>query len=54
MTPQEAIEQLKEEQSNGDTEGAHGNADRILCELLRSLGHADVVTEFDKIDKWYA
>lgn len=54
MTREEAIEKLKAEQKNGDTECAHGNADGILCALLTSLGYGDVVKEYEEVDKWYA
>ena len=54
MSKQEAIESLKEEQGPNDPESAHLTADRILCEFLSSLGHSDVVAEFEKIRKWYA
>lgn len=53
-----AIERAKRdlihEQSNRDQEGAHGEADNILCNLLHALGLSEVVSEFEKIDKWYA
>jgi hypothetical protein len=32
----------------------HVDADEVLCELLTSLGHEDVVEEYRKIDKWYS
>ena len=51
---QAAISELKDCQRNGDTEAAHSDADSILCQLLIDMGYADVVEEFDKIDKWYA
>ena len=54
MTKEQAIEELKTEQANGDTECAHSNADDILCKLLTALGHADVVAEYEKVNKWYA
>lgn len=54
MTREQAIEKLKAEQGDGDTEAAHGNADDILCEFLTALGYADVVAEWHKVDKWYA
>lgn len=54
MTREDAIKKLKMEQSNGDTEMAHSNADDVLCELLRSLGYSDVVDEYEKVDKWFA
>lgn len=54
MTREEAIRLLKVEQDNSDTESAHGNADDVLCDLLESLGYADVVAEYYKVEKWYA
>lgn len=54
MTKEEAIERLKFEQQVADRESAHENADDVLCQLLISLGHQDVVTEFQKVRKWYA
>lgn len=37
-----------------DNEIAHLRADDILCKLLRELGYGDVVSAFEKIEKWYA
>lgn len=54
MTREEAIQSLKDEQESDDTEIAHCNADEILCDLLKSLGYGDVVSEYEKINKWYA
>lgn len=54
MTKEKAIELLKQEQQNFDTEAAHAIADAILCELLNSLGYQDVVAEYNKVNKWYA
>jgi hypothetical protein len=48
------IAKLKEEQANGDLEGAHINGDDLLCLLLIELGCKDVVNEWREIDKWYA
>ena len=53
MTKEEAIAKLKEA-SKLDTERAHYNADKILCELLNSLGYQDVVEVYNNIYKWYA
>ena len=39
---------------NDDTESAHANADRVLCDLLTELGYGDVVAEYDKVNKWFA
>lgn len=54
MTKEKAIELLKHAEQNYDTEAAHAIADAILCELLISLGHQDVVSEYNKVEKWYA
>jgi hypothetical protein len=54
MTREEAITMLKGEQTNTDTENAHGSADDVLCALLVTLGYEDVVTEYHKVEKWYA
>jgi hypothetical protein len=45
---------LQQEQKNDDTESAHANADRVLCDLLTELGYGDVVAEYDKVNKWFA
>lgn len=37
-----------------DPEDAHADADDILCEVLEKLGFEDLVSEFNKINKYYA
>lgn len=54
MTREKAIAKLKALAGSGDVEAAHGNADDVLCELLRSLGYGDVVNAWDEVEKWYA
>jgi hypothetical protein len=39
---------------SGDPEAAHGKADDLMCEMLRSLGYGDGVNAFEAMDKWYA
>ena len=51
---QDIISKLKALQSNPDKEAAHSQADKILCDLLNSLGYDDVVKEFENLEKWYA
>lgn len=51
---QDVISKLKALQSNSDVEAAHNQADKILCDLLNSLGYDDVVKEFENLEKWYA
>ena len=54
MTKEKAIETLQMLQQSHDTELAHIDADDVLCELLKSLGYEDVVSEYQKVDKWFA
>lgn len=54
MTKEDAIQQLKDLQIGGDIEMEHCEADAILCKFLTALGFADVVAEWEKVDKWYA
>lgn len=54
MTREEAVARLRAAQQCGDKEAAHGEADNVLCELLKALGYADVVAEYDKVPAWYA
>jgi phosphomannomutase len=48
------VDKMKEQILNNDTEEAHGQADDLLCELLRQLGFNSVVDEYEKVHKWYA
>lgn len=50
----EAVAKLKELQDSFDPEGAHGEADGALCDLIEALGFPEVVEEYHKIHKWYA
>lgn len=54
MTRDQAINELAKLAKSGDTEAAHCEADRVLCDLLNSLGYGDVVAAWSQIDKWYA
>ncbi|MDR7940104.1 hypothetical protein RIU82_09135 [Enterobacter soli] len=54
MTSKEAIAKLRTLQEGYDPESDHAEADKVICDLLTSLGYEDVVIEFDRVDKWYA
>lgn len=54
MTREEAIEKLRALQTSHDPESDHSEADKVICDLLTSLGYEDVVCEYDHVDKWYA
>jgi hypothetical protein len=45
---------FKEKCTSGDIEINHSNADDLLCDLLNDLGYTELVTEFKKLEKWYA
>lgn len=50
LTTPEAIALLGK-LDDSDTEQAHLDADRILCNFLRSQGHGDVAAAFEKARK---
>ena len=52
--PTKWMERMRECVANDDTEGAHCDADSILCEVLRATGFGDLVDEYHKVDKWFA
>ncbi len=60
MTPaQEAVAKLEAvDENHPDEEMAHVEADRILCEFIRAIGHADVADAFEaarrRVGFWYA
>ena len=49
-----ALTQFKKYTDPCDPEREHANKDRILTELLTSLGFTKVVEEYWKGEKWYA
>ena len=54
MDRNEALQRLRELQKSGDPEGAHSQADDVLCDLLRAVGYGDVVVAWEAVDRWYA
>lgn len=50
----EMVKRLQVEVGNDDTEQAHVNADKILCELLEKLGYKEVVDKYNEVSGWYA
>lgn len=49
-----AINRLKALHSDKDCEMEHMQADAVLCDLLTTLGYSHVVSEWEKVRKWYA
>ncbi len=54
MTKDEVINILRDCQESSDNEAAHIVADNALCDFLVSLGHEDIVKEFNNVGKWYS
>ena len=49
----DAVARLERLQAAHDPEIAHEQADRVLCEFLRAIGHREVADEFDAVERWY-
>ena len=58
MTPVEAKAMLEGLPEGADSEGAHSEADDILCKLLETLGYKEVSDAFkqakERVVFWYA
>ncbi len=52
--PAEFARRMKKIKAAGDIEGGHSDADKLLCETLRSLGYGEGVDMFEAMSKWYA
>ena len=48
------INRIRDLANNRDVEGTHIEADKILCEVLKTLEQSELVEEFEKLEKWYA
>ena len=48
------INRIRDLANKRDVEGTHIEADKILCEVLKTLGQSELVEEFEKLEKWYA
>jgi len=54
FTPQEWFAYEMSKCAKYDREGAHYEADNLMCGLLRRLGYGDGIDVFEEMDKWYA
>jgi hypothetical protein len=53
MAEQDAINELKSLQRNGEGSNVHANAETVLCDLLDAVGYGEVAREFRKIHEMY-
>jgi hypothetical protein len=54
MTPEDFAERMKAIIEMENAEEAHSEADKLMCDALRSLGYGEGVDAFEKADFWYA
>jgi len=56
MTPKEFKEKMQKiyPTEGYDEEGAHGDADDLMCAALKELGYGDGVKIFENALRWYA
>lgn len=52
--PAEFEKRMKEVESIGDIEDRHKEADKLICEVLKSHGYDAGVKIFEEMRKWYA
>ena len=54
MTPEEFTEKMRALAAKYDEEEFHIAADRLMGDLLTSLGYGEGVEVFEKTPKWYS
>lgn len=54
MDKEEFAKRMAEIAKNLDSEVGHGEADDLLCEVLRELGYGEGIDIFESMHKWYA
>lgn len=50
----EFTEKMREIAKDPDHENAHGEADKLIMEILRQEGYGEGINIFDEMIKWYA
>ena len=54
ITPEVFKANMQKFADDYDTEGAHSDADKLMCELLTELGYGEGVEIFKRMERWYA
>lgn len=54
MTPEEFEQEMREVFAGHDPEDEHDKADKLICNLLESLGYGAGVKVFKNATTWYA
>lgn len=53
LTEEEAVARLQELAESQDTESAHFEADKVVCQVLLALGYTKIVEAYRAIDRYY-
>ena len=53
MSKGEFSKRMRKIAKDPDTEAAHAEADKLLCEMLKQLGYGAGVKVFEDMDRWY-
>ena len=53
MTKEDAIDELRSLQQNGEGSNVHADAETVLCDFLDAVGYGEVAREFRKIHEMY-
>ena len=54
MTPCEFEKRMAALKEINCPDGCHQDADKLMCQVLKSLGYEKGVVLFEQLDKWYA
>ena len=54
MSPEEFAKEMAKIALSNDTESAHSQADKLMCEALKELGYYEGIKIFEEMGKWYA
>jgi hypothetical protein len=54
ITPDEFAARMAKIAREGGPEGAHCDADELMCRLLQVLGYGEGIAVFQSMQKWYA
>lgn len=54
MTPEQFAARMREFARHDDLEARHGNADLLMCRVLRTLGYGEGIEVYVEMGKWYA
>lgn len=54
LTPEQFASEVRRIAQSSDEENRHMDADKLLCDVLASLGYGEGVKVYVEMEKWYA